>query len=227
MRRERLPIAAAFLSILTLGVAATVFESAVIATPYDPPAGGSGGANLSLLAVFQLLLVALLEFVGIELGSPAAAAPPSAAGALVSVLLALRSIAVPLLAVGAVVAGVVLVGRRLPDANTGALVTRLPGRRPDPSPEPTVPPTDWPPADPDADVSEAWVAMTAKLELDRPRARTPAEWADAAVEAGFDDDAVAELTRTFRAVRYGAASETPDRRRRAERELERLEADHE
>lgn len=54
-------------------------------------------------------------------------------------------------------------------------------------------------------VYRAWREMAASLDVADPGATTPGEFADAAVDAGFDPDAVAELTAVFERVRYGDA----------------------
>ncbi len=81
--------------------------------------------------------------------------------------------------------------------------------------------------DADADVSNevfrAWREMTRHLRVDRPAASTPAEFADAAVDAGMDPDDVAELTDLFEAVRYGGQTATDERARRARAALRRIE----
>ncbi|MFC4406635.1 DUF4129 domain-containing protein [Haloarchaeobius iranensis] len=72
-------------------------------------------------------------------------------------------------------------------------------------------------------VYRAWREMTAALDVGAPASTTPGEFAAAAVDAGFDADAVADLTDVFETVRYGdeAPEAYADRARRA---LERMEA---
>jgi hypothetical protein len=72
-------------------------------------------------------------------------------------------------------------------------------------------------------VYRSWHEMTAHLDVERPDASTPAEFADAAVAAGMDRDDVAELTRLFEAVRYGDAPATAERAERATATLRRIE----
>ncbi|WP_254829481.1 DUF4129 domain-containing protein [Haloglomus salinum] len=72
-------------------------------------------------------------------------------------------------------------------------------------------------------VYRSWHEMTAHLDIERPDASTPAEFADAAVAAGMDRDDVAELTRLFEAVRYGDAPATAERAERATAALRRIE----
>ena len=81
-----------------------------------------------------------------------------------------------------------------------------------------------PPPPPDAPAGEnevyrAWAAFTSRL--DGPD-ESPATVADRAVDAGLPEPAVADLTRTFRAVRYGGVEATPERERRAREALDRI-----
>lgn len=77
--------------------------------------------------------------------------------------------------------------------------------------------------DVDNEIYRAWEEMTTALDIDRPESATPAEFADAAVEAGFDRDDVAELTRLFEETRYGEYPVTAGRADRAERALRSVE----
>jgi len=80
----------------------------------------------------------------------------------------------------------------------------------------------------DADVSNevyrAWREMTTYLDVDHPRASTPAEFAAAAVDAGMAREDVTELTAVFEEVRYGPGSVTDDQERRAREALRNIEA---
>lgn len=78
--------------------------------------------------------------------------------------------------------------------------------------------------DADNEVFRAWRSMTEHLDVDRPESSTPREFADAAVEAGFDRADVTELTDLFAAVRYGGEDPTDDREQRAVAALRRIEA---
>jgi hypothetical protein len=78
-------------------------------------------------------------------------------------------------------------------------------------------------ADADNEVYRAWREMTDRLAVPRTDATTPAEFADAAVAAGFEREDVAELTRLFEEVRYGDAPATADREERAVAALRRIE----
>ena len=64
------------------------------------------------------------------------------------------------------------------------------------------------------DVYRAWTALCRAVPLD-PAGQTPAEVVEAAVAAGYEAEAVAELTDAFCAVRYGDAAPTNERERRA------------
>lgn len=73
------------------------------------------------------------------------------------------------------------------------------------------------PADAAADnaVYRAWLDLVDGLAVPRVDARTPAEVAAAAVDAGADAAAVRELRELFVAVRYGGRRPTGDREERA------------
>jgi len=73
------------------------------------------------------------------------------------------------------------------------------------------------------EVYRAWQEMTAQLSVPNPESTTPGEFAEAATGAGLDDDAVAELTELFEAVRYGGQNATESREQHAIRVLERVE----
>lgn len=72
------------------------------------------------------------------------------------------------------------------------------------------------------EVYRAWLDMVAFLD-GSPR-RTPAELARTAVEAGYPERPVTELTELFRAVRYGGDSPGEESERRARRAVERIRA---
>ncbi|WP_435101931.1 DUF4129 domain-containing protein [Halarchaeum sp. P4] len=73
------------------------------------------------------------------------------------------------------------------------------------------------------DVYRSWNAMVAELGETRQRSRTPADVARDALADGRPASAVRELTELFRSVRYGGATPTADRERRARRALERVQ----
>ena len=81
-------------------------------------------------------------------------------------------------------------------------------------------------ADVDNEIYRAWVEMTSHLEVSNPDASTPAEFAAAAVDAGMDRDDVTELTDLFEVVRYGGATPTEERERRAVEALRRIESEY-
>ena len=80
----------------------------------------------------------------------------------------------------------------------------------------------WADAAPRDEVSRAWLALARRTDVDRPRARTVREYADAAVEQGLNPDAVETVTREFEAVRYRGADVTDDRERRARESRARM-----
>lgn len=106
----------------------------------------------------------------------------------------------------------------LPEESTGptdvAAVTRAAGRAAD-----RIESTDGF----DNEVYRAWDGMTRHLDVSNPRASTPAEFADAAVDAGMDREDVASLTDVFESVRYGAAEPTAGREEEAVEALRRIE----
>jgi hypothetical protein len=71
-------------------------------------------------------------------------------------------------------------------------------------------------------VYRAWREMTDHLDVAAPESSTPGEFAEAAVEAGMDPEAIRELTALFEATRYGDAAPTEDRERRAVAALRRI-----
>jgi len=77
--------------------------------------------------------------------------------------------------------------------------------------------------DVDNEVYRAWAEMTRYLDLDHPKASTPAEFARAAEDADMDPRAVEELTEQFERVRYGGEAATAERERRAVAALRRIE----
>ena len=74
------------------------------------------------------------------------------------------------------------------------------------------------------EVFRAWREMTTHLDVDDPETATPAEFADAAVDAGMTRADVAELTEVFEVVRYGGREPTADRVDRAVGALRRIES---
>jgi hypothetical protein len=86
---------------------------------------------------------------------------------------------------------------------------------------------DWAQAPADNAVYAAWRRLADHVQPQRPDHRTPADYAALAREEGVDDDAVDELTRLFRRVRYGPEGPTPERERRAREALARAGLDGE
>ena len=66
-------------------------------------------------------------------------------------------------------------------------------------------------ADTENEVYRAWREMTAFLDVTNPRTATPAEFREAARDAGMTGRDVEVLTDLFREVRYGGESPTADR----------------
>lgn len=75
----------------------------------------------------------------------------------------------------------------------------------------------------DNDVYRAWWTLTRAVEKRSDDAATPGEIRAAAIDHGFDPDAVAELRRSFEASRYGGREPTADQERRARELLQQLE----
>jgi hypothetical protein len=73
------------------------------------------------------------------------------------------------------------------------------------------------------EVYRAWAEMTEHLAMEGPESSTPAEFAEAAVDAGMAPDDVRELTALFEEVRYGTETATEDRESRALAALRRIE----
>lgn len=72
-------------------------------------------------------------------------------------------------------------------------------------------------------IYEAWVEMTAELEVDNRAVRTPGEFEQAAVATGMEREHVSELTELFEHVRYGEMPATREHEKQALEALERIE----
>ncbi|MFB6188390.1 MAG: DUF4129 domain-containing protein [Halapricum sp.] len=72
-------------------------------------------------------------------------------------------------------------------------------------------------------IYRAWREMTDALDVEQPRTTTPEEFAEVAIDAGMAPDDVRELTWLFEEVRYGEATVTDDRERRASDALRRIQ----
>lgn len=81
-------------------------------------------------------------------------------------------------------------------------------------------------ADVDNEVFRAWRDLTEYLDVDAPQSSTPAEFADAAVDAGMAPEHVDALTEVFESVRYGGAEPTAEREQRAVDALRAIEESH-
>lgn len=104
-----------------------------------------------------------------------------------------------------------------------ALVAAVPGSFQDGTEERSAAEGRWPTERPSNEVHRVWLSMVDRLDVDRPRSRTPSECAAVAIDAGLDPAAVRTLTNVFEEVRYGEKPVTEERRRRARRGLERLD----
>lgn len=71
-------------------------------------------------------------------------------------------------------------------------------------------------------VYRAWLDMTGLLDIENPETTPPRDFAAAAIEAGLDEDDVAELTELFTDVRYGGKP-AEEREGRAVEVLRRIE----
>lgn len=74
------------------------------------------------------------------------------------------------------------------------------------------------------EIYRAWRGMTNAVTVSNPDATTPNEFATRAIQAGMDENDVAELTHLFETVRYGDADPTQETERRAVELLERIDA---
>lgn len=100
------------------------------------------------------------------------------------------------------------------EVSTGAAVGRAAGRAAERIAAANVPV--------DNAVYRAWLEMTRHLDIENPETTPPQEFAGAAVEAGLDEDDVAELTELFTDVRYGGKG-AADREDRAVAILRRID----
>ncbi|MFC6906963.1 DUF4129 domain-containing protein [Halalkalicoccus tibetensis] len=227
-QHNALLIGTALLAIFTLSISAAVLDSAPITTPYDTPVQNGDGPTLSPLAILLLLLDAILGLFGINIDPTV---PAGGAGSWAAFLIiafdVLRSLAFPLLAVGGGSVLLLLIDRHLPQSTTSSVMDILRNRSRTAMPDSQVNTDDekWPPTEPDQEVSKAWVAMTTQLEIDNPGSQTPVEWAESAIDAGFDENHVNEITELLRETRYNDRGITDDHRQDAKRILEQFEDD--
>lgn len=73
------------------------------------------------------------------------------------------------------------------------------------------------------DVYRSWYEFATAIDSQERKSLTPRELAEVALDAGFDQSAVMELTELFESVRYGTTSLTPETERRAREALEGLD----
>lgn len=178
---------------------------AAVAVEQTRPVSGGG---LSLYGLFALLVVRLLSLFGVDaaLGAPGGAAPT-----LLAVAADTARVVGPVLVAGGVVASVAWVGVRARRWQRAAAATR--SRTP--SAAAAAGDDQWPPGRPSNDVEANWVAAVADTDCESPASMTPRELADAKTDEGAPKSATAELTRLFRAVRYGGRRATAERAARA------------
>lgn len=201
-------VLAGSLSVLTLAVTATVIESTPITTSYTAPTESGSESGPSLRAVLVQLVDAVLSMLGVETDSAVGAGGVgSSIDVLVAAIAVLWPIAVPVIGIGALVAIGLLAFRQLPESVRRSLLSRPHRTPPERASRSDVTDRTWPPVEPDCEVAKTWVAMTEQLDVDRPHARTPTEWADAAVTAGFDEEAVTTLTKQFSERQYSNGPE--------------------
>lgn len=214
--RRRSVALATLLCGCVLVIAATAVEQSLSTNAHRPPESLDRSPPGGLLLV---LLAFLFGLFGLD--------PPETLGApggpgLGSLLAVLASNAAELAAVAALVvlsAGVLAALRRVDFAE------RLDGDASAPAgPTARERPESLRTVEPANDVYRAWLDLVRRVASDPSRSRTPSEWAERAVDAGLDPDAVSTVTDTFRAVRYGGAAVTEDEKRRVRDALARLDA---
>lgn len=80
-------------------------------------------------------------------------------------------------------------------------------------------------ADTSNDVYRSWWEMVEMVDADDPTTKTPQEFAEMAVDDGYDEDAVSELTEVFEETLYGGREVTKEQERRARDAVEKIKAD--
>lgn len=83
----------------------------------------------------------------------------------------------------------------------------------------------WEGVEPSNVVQRAWFEMVRRVDVNRPRSKTPAEWENAARTAGMDPEAVELVTDAFRAAAYSDGEVSDVERDAARQGLERLNSD--
>jgi hypothetical protein len=74
------------------------------------------------------------------------------------------------------------------------------------------------------EVYQSWWEMVELTEAEDPMTKTPQEFAETAIEEGYDPDAVTELTRLFEEIHYGGEQVTREEERRAKEAIERIKS---
>ena len=75
------------------------------------------------------------------------------------------------------------------------------------------------------DVYKSWWEMVEMLDAEDLSTKTPQEFAEIAVEEGFDRDAVTELTNLFEESLYGGKEVTREQEKKAREAVERIKAE--
>lgn len=74
----------------------------------------------------------------------------------------------------------------------------------------------------DNKIYQSWKKMTQEIDLPRPNATAPREYAEKAIEEGKHADAVQRLTHLFEEIRYGTTQPTPETEKQAVQALEQI-----
>lgn len=74
------------------------------------------------------------------------------------------------------------------------------------------------------DVYESWWEMVELTEVDDPTTKTPQEFAEAAIDEGYEPDSVSEITQLFEKTLYGGEEVTREEERRAREAIERIKS---
>jgi len=74
------------------------------------------------------------------------------------------------------------------------------------------------------EIYEAWWEMVEMSGVKDPTTKTPQEFAEAAIDEGYDPDAVSELTQLFERIHYGGEEVTSEEERRAREAIERIKS---
>jgi hypothetical protein len=75
------------------------------------------------------------------------------------------------------------------------------------------------------DIYKSWWEMVEMLDVDDRSTKTPQEFAEVAVDEGFDSDAVTELTEIFEKSLYGGKEVTREQERKAREAVERIKTE--